>query len=56
MLIEARTFQETYWKPVQRVAATIDKQRRQLIAAFQKQGAEIQEAIEAIRSNTNGGT
>ncbi len=56
MLIEARAFQETYWKPVQHLATTIDKQRRQLISAVQKQGAEIQKAIETMRSNTNGDT
>jgi hypothetical protein len=54
MLVEARAFQETYWKPVQRVATTIDKQRRQLISTVQKQGAELQKAIETMRSGTNG--
>lgn len=56
MLVKARTFQETYWKPVQQVAATIEKQHRRLISAVQKQDAEIQKAIEDMRRSTNSDT
>jgi len=46
MLIETRKLRETYWKPVQRLAASVKKQRSQVIGAFQKQKAEAQKAVE----------
>lgn len=46
MLIETRKLQETYWKPIQRLAAGVKKQRKQVVDAFQKQKAEAQKTVE----------
>ncbi len=49
MLIEMRKLKDTYWKPVERVVAGLDKQRQQLVDVFQKQGAEIQKVVEEVQ-------
>jgi hypothetical protein len=49
MLVAARKFQERYWKPVQRLAGMFDKQGKQFFAMFQKQGQELQKAVENIQ-------